>query len=228
MVDLQNQNKYQMDYGTCTLTCVHHKLTRKNIKIPRILQGVFCVILPLILPNHPEAGKLNISKIVYESDPDFHAHCDGLILQLLCEYQQLQHIELMEVLTQVPPEFYKLIFHLWDNDEIVVNLINDSTRYMQWNKRFIHFVELHSVELYGHVYIDKINVKSSVQLPFHKSTRAKLKDHFITHIEGDPIFSTNILQKSWNNFIKSTYGNFRGWKERNNNNKFLFFYYFCS
>ena len=67
-VDLQNQNKYHMDYGNCTFTCFHHKLTRKNIEIPGIAQGDLCFILPLILPNLPsnnqEASKINSSKVI--------------------------------------------------------------------------------------------------------------------------------------------------------------------
>ena len=33
-VDLESQSDYQMDYGSCTLTCVHRKLKWKNIEIP--------------------------------------------------------------------------------------------------------------------------------------------------------------------------------------------------
>ena len=36
-VDIQTQSEYQMDYGSCTLTCVHNKLKQKNIEIPGIV-----------------------------------------------------------------------------------------------------------------------------------------------------------------------------------------------
>ena len=73
------------------MICVNHKLVRKNIEIPGIVQGDLCFILPLIFPNlssnYPEASRLNDSKIVYESYSEFCTHCDGLTLQSLCEYQ---------------------------------------------------------------------------------------------------------------------------------------------
>ena len=86
------------------------------------------MILPNLPLNHPESSELNSSKIAYKSDPDFCAHYDEIILQTLCEYQQHQHIEIMEILTQVPPEFHKLLFPLWDTNEIVFNSITDSNK----------------------------------------------------------------------------------------------------
>ena len=50
--------------------------------------------------------------------------------------------------------------------------------------------KLRNDELYGHVYIDKIKAKHSVEKAFNKSTWAKLKGSPIIHIDSDPIFST--------------------------------------
>ena len=36
-IDLNCQSDYQMDYGNCTLTCVHWKIKQKNIEIPGII-----------------------------------------------------------------------------------------------------------------------------------------------------------------------------------------------
>ena len=36
-VDLNSHSDYQMDYKSCFLTCVHHKLKRKNSEIPGII-----------------------------------------------------------------------------------------------------------------------------------------------------------------------------------------------
>ena len=44
--------------------------------------------------------------------------------------------------------------------------------------------------LLSHVYIDQINEKSSVVKAFNKSTCAKLKDSFLTHIEVNPVSCT--------------------------------------
>ena len=40
---------YQMDYGICTLTCIHHNWKRMNIEFLRIVHGGLCFILSLIL-----------------------------------------------------------------------------------------------------------------------------------------------------------------------------------
>lgn len=47
-------------------------------------------------------------------------------MQYLYAYQQQKHITLMDILTQVCPEFPTFPFHLWDIDESVVYSITDS------------------------------------------------------------------------------------------------------
>ena len=59
-------------------------------------------------------------------------------MQSLYELQQQKHIELMDVLTQVPPEFHTLPFQLWDTDEAVVNSITDSSLEMLWYQCSFH------------------------------------------------------------------------------------------
>ena len=64
-----------MDYGSCTLTCIHHNCKRMNIEIPGIVRDDLGFTLPLILPDlpkdHPEASLLNSSQIAQEQDPKF-------------------------------------------------------------------------------------------------------------------------------------------------------------
>ena len=66
---------YQMDYGSCTLTCIHHNHKRMNIEIPEIVCGGLCFILPLILPDlpkdHLKATLLNSPQLAYKYDPKF-------------------------------------------------------------------------------------------------------------------------------------------------------------
>ena len=154
-VDLQWQNEYHLDYGQCSLTCVHGSLKRKNIEIPGIVQGGLCFTLPLILPDlpldHPDATKFNSLKIAYESDKEFYDSCDSLKLQYLYEYQQQKHIELMDVLTQVPPEFHSIPFHLWDTEEAVVDSITDSARELLWHQLLIHIGQHSMKNIHLHV-----------------------------------------------------------------------------
>ena len=126
-----------------------------HIEIPGIVRGGLCFTLPLILPdlpsNHPDATKFNSSQIAYASDPEFKKRCDSLTLQSLYEYQQKKHIELMDVLTQVPPEFHTLPFHLWDTDEAVVDSITDSARGLLWHQRLIHVGQNSMKDIHLHV-----------------------------------------------------------------------------
>lgn len=56
-------------------------------------------------------------------------------------------------------------------------------------------LKLHDYELYGCVYIDKTKEKSNTEKAFNKSTNDKLKGSIITHIDGDPVFSTKDTEK---------------------------------
>ena len=90
-VDLKSQSDYQMDYGSCTLTCVHNKLKQKNIEIPGIVWGGLCFTLPLILPDipksHPNTFILNFSQLAYKNDPKFKQECDEMAMKSLYEFQ---------------------------------------------------------------------------------------------------------------------------------------------
>ena len=92
-----------------------------------------------------------ISQNPTKSDPEFRGHCDALTMQSLYEYQQQKHIELMDVLTQVPPEFHTFLFHLWDTDEAVVNSITDSAREMLWHQRLIHIGQNSMKDIHLHM-----------------------------------------------------------------------------
>lgn len=147
-----------MDYSHCTLTCNHNKLKRKNNEIPGIVRGELYFNLPLIhldlTPNHPGANKLNSLKIAYKSDTEFCDCCDSLTMKSLYEYQQQKHIELIDILTQVLPDFHKLPFYFWDTDEAVINFITDSAREMLWHQRLIHIGQ-HSMKNI-HLYVDRV------------------------------------------------------------------------
>ena len=61
------------------------------------------------------------------------------------------------------------------------------------NKQF--GFKLSDDELYGQLYINKIKEKSTVEKTFNKTTYDKLKGSFITHIDGNPVFSTKDAKK---------------------------------
>ena len=82
---------YQMDYGNCTLTCIHHNQKRMNIDILGIVCGGLCFTLPLILPDlpkdDPQATLLNSSLLAYKHDPKFKKECDELTMKSLYGHQ---------------------------------------------------------------------------------------------------------------------------------------------
>ena len=94
---------YQIDYGSCTLTNIHHNCKRMNIEIPRIVCGGLCFTLSLILPDlpkdYPNASLLNSSQLAYDHDPKFCKEYDTLAMKSLYDHQQQQHQELMNALT---------------------------------------------------------------------------------------------------------------------------------
>ena len=75
---------YQMGYGHCTLTCIHHNQKRRNIDILGIVCGGLCFTMPLILPDlpkeDPQATLLNSSILAYKNDPKFRKEYDELAM----------------------------------------------------------------------------------------------------------------------------------------------------
>ena len=71
-VNLNNQQRYHMDYGTCTLTCVHNKFKPFNIKIQRIICGGIYYTLPIEIPYLPidnlRENLLNFLQLMYDTD----------------------------------------------------------------------------------------------------------------------------------------------------------------
>ena len=141
-IDLNRQSDYQMDYGNCTLTCVHQKLPFKNIEIPGIIRDGLCFTLPLILPDlpkdHPEACILNSFQLAYENDPNFKQECDKMAMKYLYEYQQKQHGDLIEALNHIPQEFHSLPFHYWGTETFTIQSLSDEAQDLLWHQRLIH------------------------------------------------------------------------------------------
>ena len=82
-IDLNDKNTYNLDYGNCSLTCVHRAAKVKNIVIPRITKVGLCFTLPLILPDldcsHPEANVLNSFTLARRYCKDFQNQCEELL-----------------------------------------------------------------------------------------------------------------------------------------------------
>ena len=108
-VNLNTTQQYHMDYGTCTLTCIHKKVKWFNIEITAIICGELCYTLPievLDLPiDNPRENLFNCSHLIYESYKQFQNNCNELSLQNLYEIQQQLHLTLLDMLDKIPPEF---------------------------------------------------------------------------------------------------------------------------
>ena len=59
-------------------------------------------------------------------------------MQLIYEYQQKEHIKLMNELQQVPIEYHKLPFHKWISNNTPVHALTTQAHEMLWHQRLIH------------------------------------------------------------------------------------------
>lgn len=152
-VDLQNKKQYQMDYGIFTLTCLYNKEKRFNIEIPGIICGGLCFMLPIMLSNlpmdRPRANLFNSSQLMYNADQEFRKKYDELLIKSLYEVQQ--HIQLMNMLDDIPPEFYKLPYHLWETFPQLIDSLADSDRESLCHQHFIYCGENTVKDIHKHV-----------------------------------------------------------------------------
>ena len=98
------------------LCCTRKNKFNRNIYIPGIICAVLYYTMPLIIPNCLQASDsvttiFNPQEKVYKKDKDFRKTCDLKMMQLAHEYQQKEHIKLMNELQQVPVEYHNLPFH---------------------------------------------------------------------------------------------------------------------
>ena len=154
-VDLDNTNGYHLDYGNCTLTCVHSTRRNRNIEIPGIIRGGLCYTQPIILPDlpksHPHASILNSSRLAYLSDENFCEEVDALTLKYIYQHQQKQHEDLMEVLTHIPETFHTLPYHMWGTEQVLVDSLSDEARSHLWHQRLIHCGEHSMKDAHKHI-----------------------------------------------------------------------------
>ena len=87
---LNNQQCYHMDYGTCTLTCIHKKLSWFNVEIPGIIFGGLCYVLPIEIPDlpvdRPRENLLSCSHLMYETDKNSKINVINYLLSLGMKY----------------------------------------------------------------------------------------------------------------------------------------------
>ena len=144
-----------MDYGNCTLTCVHATKRNCNIEIPGIIRGGLCYTKPIILPDlptsHPNASILNSSKLAYLLDDNFCKEVNAVTLKYIYQHQQKQHEELMEVLTHIPETFHTLPYHIWGTEQVLVDSLSNEARSHLWHHRLIHCGEHTMKEAHKHI-----------------------------------------------------------------------------
>ena len=123
-------------------------------------------------------------------------------------------------------EFHKLLFHLWDTDKLVVNLFFDPTRSMQWIQRFTDF-ELCHVKLYGHIYIDNIdmisgfdtivvinnNGKSDMTPLLYCQWDQLTQENIVTQILGDHNPLKSLIKNHPNNITIGLLDIIKSWKD---------------
>ena len=126
-VNLDSVN-YNHDYGTCILTCVHCHKHSHNISVPGINQLCLCFIQPLIIPtldkDDPKTTALNSLEKAKSEDPEFVKQVKAQSLNLIYDYMQEKHIELMSCLESLPKKYHKLPFHEYFEKIIPIVALN--------------------------------------------------------------------------------------------------------
>ena len=134
--------EYNHNYGTCMLTCVHRKKHNRSISIPGIIRSGLCFTQPLILPSldkeDPRATIYNSIDKAKEHDPKFRKKIKSQALEMIYNYQQDKHIELMSALESLPEEYHSLPFHTYLAKTIPINAINMEAEAMLWHQRLVH------------------------------------------------------------------------------------------
>ena len=98
---------------TCFVVLTRIKL--RNIYILGIIQVSLCYTIPLNIPSDLKASDpitsiFNLQEKTYQEDKKIWKNCDLKTMQLIYEYQQKEHIKLMNELQQIPLKYHNLPF----------------------------------------------------------------------------------------------------------------------
>ena len=197
-IDPDNIN-YRMDYGTCMLIASHRNQSSRNIYIPGVICSGLCFTQPLIYPNlereHPDASPKTSSEVLKEVDSKFKQECKTKALEMLYQFQQDQHIQLMSQLESLPKDISenvaKLPLHNLMYTITPVSALKKEAEELLWHQRLIHGGD-HSYDTI-HKHVDGIPNMSGLEFddvtkcstclrtkltkvsPGHTSLRDKLK-----------------------------------------------------
>ena len=147
---------YDHNYGNCILACTHKSKSNRNIYIPGIIRSGLCYTMPLVIPpgprsNHPEASSLNSLEYAVKHDPTFKLKCDLKSYEAIYDYQQSQHLKLMQILESVPQKYHRLPFHHWIARNTPVHALTNKAHEVLWHQRLIHLSPQTLKDAYKHV-----------------------------------------------------------------------------
>ena len=125
------------------LCCTHKSKHNRNVYIPGIIRAGLCYTMPLIIPSglkasDPSATIFNSKDKAYQDDKDFRKNCDAKTMQLIYEYQQKEHVKLINELETVPTQYHDLPFHKWISNNTPVHALKTQAHEMLWHQRLIH------------------------------------------------------------------------------------------
>jgi hypothetical protein len=130
-IDL-NTKRYNLDYGTCLLTCLYCFRQTGNLSIPGIIRSGLCFTEPLIpadLPaSYAKATIYNLKQKALQDDPVFQVDFKRKHLELIYNYQQKEYVKLMSILESLHDEYYEacinLPFHKYTGASTPANALN--------------------------------------------------------------------------------------------------------
>ena len=84
------------------------------------------------------ATVLNSQEKAHAEDREFKKKCDLLLMRLIYDHQQQEHIKLVNELESVPTRFHKLPFHSWIHHNTPVHALTKKAHEMIWHQCLIH------------------------------------------------------------------------------------------
>ena len=135
--------QYNHNYGNCILSCTHKKRFNINVYIPGIIYSGLCYTMTLIIPSwlpltDPSATVLNLREKAYAEDQDFKKKYNLILMQLIYDHQQQEHIKLLNDLESVSTCFHKLPLHSWIHHNTPINYLTKKAHEMIWHQGLIH------------------------------------------------------------------------------------------
>ena len=97
------------------------------------------LLLQFDIPAQFEGSTIfNSREKAYQKDLSFQKACDAKAIKLIYKHQKREHLQLTQVLENVPKEYHSLPFSSWIKHNTPVHTLTEKAHEMLWHQRLIH------------------------------------------------------------------------------------------